>query len=372
MTSLQYRAGYCQSCGELSDLIGSICDECRINAMPKVETDPDILLGPWRRASTVTPREVEYLWYPRIARGKVTLVAGDPGLGKSLLTMAIAAAVTQGHGLPDTSGPIAHGSVLLASFEDDPEDGVVPRLMRQGANLDKVILLDQYTDKEGFPRLFSPEDVPGVEGRLESVPDAQVLIVDPIMAFIGDGVDAFRDNAVRGRLQALVTLAKMKRIAVICVMHLNKGELSKALYKVSGSVGFVALARSALIVGQDAETGRRGIAHIKSNVSALADPLEFFIEGNGLFRFGMANKDLTAECMLKPSDSRKVKEVLTQAVDILEHLLLSGPKTATEVRECLMDNHGVSRSTMFRAKDALGIDPYKGAGKDAPWIWKLP
>lgn len=372
MTSLQYRAGYCQSCGELSDLIGTVCDECRIKAMPKVETNPDILLGPWRRASTVTPKEVEFLWYPRIARGKVTLVAGDPGLGKSLLTMALTAAVTQGHGLPDTSGPIANGSVLLASFEDDPDDGVVPRLIRQGANLDKVILLDQYTDTQGFPRLFSPEDVPGVEGRLEAVPDAQLLIVDPIMAFIGDGVDAFRDNAVRGRLQALVTLAKMKRIAVICVMHLNKGELSKALYKVSGSVGFVALARSALIVGQDPESGRRGIAHIKSNVTALADPLEFFIENNGLFRFGLANKDLTAEVMLRPADGRKTKAILTQAVELLEHFLLSGPKPQQEVQEFLCNNHGVSRSTMYRAKDVLGIDPYKADVKDGVWMWKLP
>ncbi len=187
---------------------------------------------------------VQWIWHGKIARGKVTLIAGDPGLGKSLLTMDIAARLTSGKPWPDAPGESnAAGSVLVLNCEDDLADTIAPRLYRAGADLSRVHYVESVK-RGGKEQFFNLEtDIPALEAAAKKMPDLCAIFIDPVMAYLGD-IDSHKGSDVRALLAPLAKFAADNNVAVVCVTHLNKGS-GPAIYRTMGSLSFVAAARAA-------------------------------------------------------------------------------------------------------------------------------
>jgi hypothetical protein len=236
--------------------------------------------------SEVKPESVEWLWPGRLPKGKLSLIEGDPGTGKSTLTIDLAARVSVGGELPDGMGCEAAG-VVLVSAEDGPADTIRPRLDAAGADPSKVLALGLVSDAEGHERLLSlPSDVPLLERGIERV-GAGLVVIDPLVAFLPKNVDANKDQDVRRALAPLAGLAERTGAAVVAVRHLNKASGGNALYRGGGSIGIVGAARSALLVAKDPQDdARRVLAPQKSNLSQPAPSLAFSLENtaNGAVR----------------------------------------------------------------------------------------
>lgn len=365
--SIPETLGYCRKCKKPAEIYDGYCLFCRAEAGPGPNE-----ATPWRAASEVEPEEIDWLWHPRIAVGKMTMIVGDPGLGKSQLTCALAADISRGRVYVD-GAPGSPGDVLMASFEDGPGDTIRPRLDKQGADLSRVFLLDQWKDSYGRPRSFLNSDVPVLESSLRHLAAPKLLIVDPLMAFIGAGTDTNKDNEVRGALQSLVEMALRQRIAVVVVAHLNKGELTNVLYKISGSVGFVALSRSVCMVGQDGESGKRGFLHIKNNIGPLAPPITFSIDNSG-FHWGQVDESLTPEGMFKTPDGRKRRREHEEVADWLRRSLANGPRSSSEMK-AEAEEIGYALRTVNRVRADIGVKSEHEIdenGKKLPswqWVW---
>lgn len=232
--------------------------------------------------SSFEPEAVEWFWYPRIPLGKLTLIAGVQGHGKSYVTAELARAATSGTGLPQDYGrPVGAGDVVIAAYEDGIADTVRQRFDKQGVDLSRVHVLATGQDSRRR-RAFKLSDLPALEDALDGMPDCRLLIIDPISSFLGGGVDGNSNEAVRAALEPLAALATHFGIAVIAVAHLNKAQIDNALYRVSGANAFTALPRSVLLVTHDEKEGRRKIAQIKNNLDAKADDVEFELGRDGL------------------------------------------------------------------------------------------
>ena len=241
------------------------------------------------RMDTVRPQFISWLSKGRIAVGKITILDGDPGLGKSTLLMYLSAQFSQGNPLPDGPVPKRRG-VLLICGEDDPADTIRPRLEAMGADLTQIILM---TD---FPVLQEKEDgtfeeIPG-ERQLFALPthvatlkeaiegwDIGLVIIDPLMAFFGEEIKANSDQDVRRALTPLATMLQETGAACILVRHLNKGSSANSLYRGGGSIGIIGIARFGLLVAKDPkDPDKRVLAVVKSNLGKPAPSLSFALE----------------------------------------------------------------------------------------------
>jgi hypothetical protein len=234
-------------------------------------------------ASEVQPKRVEWLWPGRIPLGKVTVLDGDPSLGKSAITLDLAARVTTGRSMPDGS-PSPTGGVLVLNAEDEDADTIVPRLKAMGARLDRVRILKILPDPDGERQPEIPGDLAAIEKAARSV-GAKLIIIDPIMAFLGGRTNSFRDQDVRRALAPLARLAERLGVAIVIVRHLNKntGE-QNSLYRGGGSIGIIGAARSGLLVARnpDDETGEaRILASTKANLGRLPTSLGYSIQTHG-------------------------------------------------------------------------------------------
>lgn len=235
------------------------------------------------RLSTVTPKPVRWLWPGRIPFGKISILDGDPGLGKSMLSLYVAAKVSTG-GAFYKGSEAPRGNVLLINAEDDNADTLTPRLLAYGPDMDKILSLQTVTptlpngekrDKRGIQL---PNDLPMVRRVIEEF-DVKLLVIDPLMAVLNGKVDSFKDQSVRTDLMApLKTLAEETGCAVLIVRHLNKGSSENALYRGGGSIGIIGAARSGLMVARNPENPEeRVLAVVKSNLSKEAPSLRFKI-----------------------------------------------------------------------------------------------
>jgi hypothetical protein len=217
---------------------------------------------------SVQPEPVEYLVEGYIPLGKVTLFAGCGGMGKSVATLDVTAAVTTGRcafGLQYTPPPPA--DVLLCFAEDDAGDTVVPRLLAAGADLRRVHEVQGVRGADGKRRPFSLADCAVLAKDLERRPEAKLVVIDPAGVFAGrTGIDTHKEAPVQAMLAELRDLAMTRRVAVVLVAHVNKSEEQKARNRVSGSAAFVNSARGAFLFTEDAaEDGRRLLLPIKCN-----------------------------------------------------------------------------------------------------------
>jgi hypothetical protein len=325
----------------------------------------------------VTPEPINWLWPGRIACGKVSMVAGDPGLGKSLVTLDIAARVTQGKRWPVDNTPCPVGDVVLLSAEDDAADTIRPRLDAVGANVRRVHLLQAVyavsDDGNITMRSFSlRRDLNALDKVLTDKPDCALVIVDPISAYL-DGTDSHNNADVRALLAPLGEIAARHKVAVVCVAHLNKGGQQNAMYRVTGSLAFVAAARSVLAVTKDqADPARRLVLPVKNNLGADTLGLAYRIHPvNGLpvVEWEPEPVSVSIEEALAPTDTNEERSVTDEAVDWLRGLLGDGPMKASDVQKEARQA-GISDKALRRARKRLGIKPKKRQFSGG-WEWAL-
>lgn len=229
------------------------------------------------RLSQVEEERLYWLWRGRIPLGAITLLDGDPGLGKSLLTLDLAARVSTGREMPDgTPGVEGEGPqrVLLFSAEDDPARTILPRLRAAGADLDLVELgQGAWTQRTGKKSLehrnfLLPRDVEVLQWKLEEDSNPLLVIIDPLMAFLEGRVNSWRDQDVRAALAPLAKIAQKSWAAIVIVRHLNKAAGASAIYRGGGSIGIIGAARSGLLVAKspDDPEHERVLASVKSNL----------------------------------------------------------------------------------------------------------
>jgi putative DNA primase/helicase len=339
-----------------------------------------------RAASSITPRELEPLWPGVLWLGKPTLLVGDPGLGKSLVTVDIAARVSRGTAWPCESDEHEPGDVLMVSAEDDPDDTIVPRLMAAGADLERIEFLEGVqTIRQGetHERPFALDEHLAVLrnailAHLTRTDRAvRLLVIDPISAYLG-GTDSHQNAEVRAVLSGLGRLAAELRFAALVVSHLNKSNGTSAVYRITGSLAFVAAARSVYAIARDPEVREiRLVMPVKSNLGP---------DQSG-YRYSVSVADNDAPCV-RWSDERETRtaeEVLAgqptareQAVierghevqDWLRERLAHGPQPAASIWAGA-EREKYSRRDIERAKRALGV-MVEMQGYQGRWHWSLP
>jgi len=321
---------------------------------------------------TVQRRPVVWLWWPYIALGKLCMLDGDPGIGKSLLMTQLAANLSKGHPLPDqegrptfaTDGP--HVTVML-STEDGLADTLKPRLEDAGADCSKIKVLTGWVDADGEEHAFSFQDMPMLE-RVLQAHDPRLVIIDPIQAYLGSGVDMHRANETRPLLEALRRLAEQYQCAIVCIRHPAKSSQGgKALHRGLGSVDFIGAARTGIFVEQHpADPTTVLVAQSKSNIGPLGRTLMFTKEG-GQFEW-CGRSRLSAE-MLAGSGRGPDPYAFLEAVCWLEKRLQDGLPVAYTVLRDEAEEEGLSFPTLRRAKKALGVVSLK---REEQWDWQLP
>ena len=334
-------------------------------------------------ARQIEARPVRWAWKDRVPLGMVTLLVGDPGLGKSQITIDLLAQASCGTLEGDLYGVPAVG--CLASAEDAREAVVKPRLLAAGADQERVALVAMRRG-DVLDGVAIPDDLPALRTVLAEA-NAKFLVVDPLVAHLNGQIDSHKDMGVRRALAPLATLASDLDLAVVCVMHLNKAQVEQVLYRVGGSIGFVAAARSVLVLGADPDAdgdddgGLRVLAHPKCNVGPLAPSLRLRTEtatvpgprgeiSVGRIRWLGEAKDVRAGGILRPN--REERSETQEAVDFLEQAFWTGAPRPMKDLWQEAKAAGIRSKKAFRlARQRLRIKPFK-ASFDGPWMWPPP
>lgn len=327
------------------------------------------------RLSDVEPEQVSWLWHGRIPLGKVCIVDGDPGLGKSTLVEGeMAARITTGTDWPDGQ-PCPLGSVVILTAEDGLADTIRPRLDSHGADAARVFAFEAVEygpDDERLPNLAL--DV----GRIEAAvvrEGALLVVIDVLMAFLGSRTDAYRDQDVRALLTPLVKMAERTGCAVICLRHLAKSGGANAIYRGGGSIGIIGAARAGLLVALDPEDDtRRVLAVTKNNLAAPVPALAFRLVADterGCARIEWDGETgHTADQLLATPDSEE-RTAGDDAADFLTECLAAGPLPAAEVKR-LARAAGLAERTVDRARSrARVVTKRDGFGAGATYRWSL-
>lgn len=299
-------------------------------------------------------QEVEWLWYPYIPYGKITIIQGDPGEGKTTFVLNLAAKLSKGTLFEEElNHPI---NIIYQSAEDGLADTIKPRLEEAGADCTRILVID---DKE--KSLTMDDD------RLERAiteTGAKVLILDPIQAYLGGGVDMNRANEARDMTKKLGQIAEQTGCAIILIGHMNKAGGSKAAYRGIGSIDFFAVARSVLLVARVAEQENiRIVAQIKNNLAEEGKPVAFERRKDE-FRY-IGNYDITVDELLGGySKSNK----LQQAKQLIKGLYGENVTISSNEIEDRAGAMGISKRTMDMAKKELHI---KSKRLGDSWYWDL-
>lgn len=244
------------------------------------------------RMADIQPEPVEWLWEPYIPKGKLTSIEGDPGVGKSWLTMALTAQISRGDKLPGVKHAVGPAPILLLTAEDGAADTIRPRLDAASADVKKVHAITG-------PVQFDKAGAATLKREIEAVRPA-LVIIDPIVAYLPDKTDMNSASAVRPILARLAKVAEETEVAITFVRHLAKGTRDKAIYRGLGSIDFTAACRSVLMVGFDPnDSDKRVVAHGKSNLAAPGPSLAYTLKGG---RFAWAGRSsLSAEDLGGPT-----------------------------------------------------------------------
>lgn len=314
----------------------------------------------------VVSKEVEWLWYPYIPYGKITIIEGDPGEGKTTLVLKLAAALSRGLPLPcDDDKEYEPIHIIYQTAEDGIEDTIKPRLEKAGADCSMIRVIDE-TDKE----LSMTDD------RLEQAiieTKARLIILDPIQAYIGATVDMHRANEIRPVLKHLGIIAEKHNCAIILIGHMNKASGSKSTYRGLGSIDIQATARSVLLVARLRDKPNiRIMAHDKSSLAPAGDAIGFeMTEDNGMVCIGPY--DITIDELLSGNEGREKKKL-----DIAENFIKEyfGSNKVIPSNEIMMEaaKRSIKRNTLLSAKKKLGITSDKEKAEDGTiyWTWVMP
>jgi len=329
------------------------------------------------RGTEIKPEPIAWLWRDWLALGKLHLLAGAPGQGKTTLALAMTATVTVGGRWPDGSR-CERGNVLIWSGEDDPADTLLPRLIGMGADRERVFFIKAArVDGELVP--FDPaRDMVQLAEAAMAVGNVKLLIVDPIVSAVTG--DSHKNTEVRRAMQPLVDLASHLQASAVGITHLSKGTAGRdPTERVTGSIAFTAVVRVVLLAakvkGEDGED-KRILVRSKSNIGPDEGGYEYHIEQTeplpgiaaSIVRWGQAvtgtARDLLAEAESELEENRSSKD---SAEDFLRDLL-TGP-TPTKTVQSEAKEAGHAWATVRRASEELRVIKKKG---EAGWYWRMP
>jgi len=350
---------------------------------PKLEIDRLELV----RASDVQVEPIRWLWPGYLAKGKLQILAGTPGTGKTTIAMDFAAAVSRGARWPDKTLCEDPGKVFIWSGEDSPSDTLVPRLRAAGANLENIWFGNTVQRAEGGKVPFDPaSDMPLLRARLNESGEVRLLILDPIVSAVAG--DSHKNTEVRRDLQPIVDLAQELDIAVLGITHLSKGsEGRNPLDRVTGSLAFGAVARVVLVAAKNERQeggSSRSLVRVKSNIGPdgggfgydlLQEPLADYLAVEtsrvswGEVLEGSA-RSILAEAEESGGESGDVG-ALGEAVEFLRLELADGPLSPGDIQKRSRDA-GISSSTLRRAREGLGISPGKPKIEGIRYAWSWP
>lgn len=333
-------------------------------------------------AASVTPEPIRWLWPGWLARGKLHVVAGKAGTGKTTIALDVAACITSGRALPDGHRP-KPGNVVIWSGEDDPADTLVPRLLAAGADLSRVrIVGNLIEDGERYP--FDPaRDVPTLAAALAGMDDMALLIVDPIVSAVAG--DSHKNAETRRGLQPLVDLAGKVGAALLGVTHYSKGTAGRdPLERVTGSLAFGALAR--LVYGTVCEelddgTHRRTLARVKSNIGPDGGGFRYAFEQTDLpdhnmpasrIVWGEAVEGSARELLAEADTDDTDRTASGECAEWLREELTTGARDAKDMQR-EGSRLGYTPKVIRRAREKLGIRPHReGFGPGSRVTWSLP
>jgi|GEM_PF-1140917 len=329
---------------------------------------------PWSpsltKLATVESEEITWLWEPYIPRKKITILDGDPGVGKTFLALQLAARVSTGDTFLDPRKPARDPeNVLYMTAEDGLGDTLRPRVDRLKGDPEKIHVLKHKKNNESKEKNFlSLQDTALIAKSLQEV-NPGLVIVDPLQGFLGDEVDMYRANEVRPILADIADLVEKFDAAVVMIRHLTKSSKGKSIYRGLGSIDFAAQARSILLAGKDPDNKKqKAMIHIKSNLAETGASQGFQLNENGFHWTG--ESDINAQDIMEPEKSRSEKNKFEQAVEFLKTELAEGPIRSTEIKDTAKEELNISQSTIENAyRDGLNGKAFKD-GKH--WYWRLP
>ena len=311
---------------------------------------------------TVEVEEIEWLLYPFIPYGKVTIIQGDPGEGKTTMVLQITAKLTRGEAvLPDSLEIQNHKTepvnVIYQTAEDGLGDTIKPRLIAAGADCSKVIVIDD-----------SEQPLTMLDYRLEEAivkTNARMVVLDPIQGFLGADVDMHRANEIRPMMKKISGLAEKYHCAIVLIGHMNKNSGSKSSYRGLGSIDFQAAARSVLIVGRvKNEPEIRVVCHIKSSLAPEGKSIAFRLDKNKGFEW-IGEYDVSADDLLSGGNRG---QKTSEAKEFLKEILESGAVAQKKIIE-EAESQGIKKRTLCNVKSELNIESEKIGNQ---WFWSLP
>lgn len=328
-------------------------------------------MSPWELelCSEIQPVQLEWLWPGYLPRGKLAILDGDPEIGKSLLAIDLIARLSRGDALPDGQPAPRTCTSILITTEDERADTIRPRAEAAGVALDRFVTPKQLDDQ--VPRF--PEHIPALE-ELIRASSAELVVVDPLMAFLPPRVVASMDQCVRRVLSPLGLLAARTGCTVLLLRHLIKRTTARALFRGQGSIGIIAAARAGLFVAPHPENpDERVLAVSKSNLAARPAALGYRVIktplGQPMIQW-TGPVDLTADGLCRKHVSTVVKP-RDRAIDWLKRQLANGPRKAAELYN-LAAEAGIPERTLDRAKQEIGAGServYHRKEKYGEWYW---
>lgn len=332
-----------------------------------------------RCMNEIAPEPVQWLWPGRLAAGKVALLFGQPGIGKSQISLDIAARISTGAEWPD-GGYAPLGDVIILSSEDGLADTVRPRLDAAGADVARIHVVEAVKNENGATRTFDlAADLDALKRAIDTIEgNVRLVIIDPIASYMGR-IDSHRNTDVRGVLEPLSPFGERHGIAVLAVSHPRKSAPARAINAVARSGAFAAFARSIFLVTEEPDTDRRLLLPVKSSMAAHPAGLGLHLEqrdpGAGVEASHVvwsndpvmitADEALAASACAKPADN-----AVRDAEDWLADLLRAGPISANDAQEQARAA-GIAERTLRRAKKTLRIITRKD-DFDGGWRWYLP
>ena len=332
------------------------------------------------RLSDITSEKVSWLWPGRIPRRKLTVIDGDPGVGKSTVTCDLAARVSTGRDWPDGHKGSRPAGVLMLTAEDGLADTVRPRIERASGDLSRVLVLETVPGADGSPRPPSlPADLDVITAIIKSR-GIKLVTIDVLNSYLGGTVDSYRDQDIRRALHPLARMAEQTGAAIVALRHLNKAAaISNALYRGGGSIGIAGQARAVHLCAPDPDdaSGKRAVfAPVKVNVGAKAAPLAYHITGD--------TPDAPSYIEWLGSDPHSASELLGMTLDaedradrdevvwwLTDYLEANGGEAPFHDILSASRKHGIAERTLKRARDRAGIR-YVRKGWASGTIWQLP
>jgi putative DNA primase/helicase len=380
----------CPDKGDISDWLaaGGSAEKLKaiVDALPEAPTSADNPISGLaqaaylssRRAADITPRRIDFLWAGRLARGKHTAFAGEPG-------DYVAATISRGGEWPCNEGRAPLGNVIIFNAEDGADDTIVPRLIAAGADRERIHIVSAVLLEDGKGRrTFNLQaDLALLEKKIREIGDVALVIIDPISSYMGK-TDSHKNSEVRGALEPLSEMADRMKVAVLSITHFSKagsGNTNKALHRFIGSIAFVGAPRAAFAVIEDADNeGRILFLHAKNNMAPKPQGLAYRLLQTivcddivaSYVHWESTPVTISADQALGAAESTGSRTTKEEATDFLRDILGQGEMPAEEVQQAAR-KAGITPKPLRSAREALKVKSRReGFGPGAVWYWSLP